>query len=253
MIKKILKENWIFLLFVLVASLIGGYCTGLYVYDTLSPDMLNRLQEQNVSKNLLVISTLLQYGVVFGGILAFIGLIISKKVNLWKEFKYDKQAIVMTAVITVASALILFPGDKLIFESLNSWVYEQYEAAPAISKILAGLLTGGVTEEIIMRLFLMSLLVLIASKVMLMENKDIPEKVHIVVNVIVALLFAAGHLPSTMAMTTLTPLIVLRCFLFNGGIGLAFGYLYRKFGIFYAMIAHGAAHLIADILLAIFI
>ena len=197
MIKKILKENWIFLLFVLVASLIGGYCTGLYVYDTLSPDMLNRLQEQNVSKNLLVISTLLQYGVVFGGILAFIGLIISKKVNLWKEFKYDKQAIVMTAVITVASALILFPGDKLIFGSLNSWVYEQYEAAPAISKILAGLLTGGVTEEIIMRLFLMSLLVLIASKVMLMENKDIPEKVHIIVNVIVALLFAAGHLPST--------------------------------------------------------
>lgn len=82
MIKKILKENWIFLLFVLVASLIGGYCTGLYVYDTLSPDMLNRLQEQNVSKNLLVISTLLQYGIVFGGILAFIGLIISKKVNL---------------------------------------------------------------------------------------------------------------------------------------------------------------------------
>ena len=142
MIKKILKENWIFLLFVLAASLIGGYCTGLYVYDTLSPDMLNRLQEQNVSKNLLVISTLLQYGVVFGGILAFIGLIISQKVNLWKEFKYDKQAIVMTAVITVASALILFPGDKLIFGSLNSWVYEQYEAAPTISKILAGLLTG---------------------------------------------------------------------------------------------------------------
>ena len=107
--------------------------------------------------------------------------------------------------------------------------------------------------EIIMRLFLMSLLVLIASKVMLTENKDIPKKVYIIANVIVALLFAAGHLPSTMAMTTLTPLIVLRCFLFNGGIGLAFGYLYRKFGIFYAMIAHGFAHLIADILLTIFV
>ena len=51
MIKNVLKENWKFLLFVLVASLIGGYCTGLYVYDTLSPDMLNRLQEQNVSKS----------------------------------------------------------------------------------------------------------------------------------------------------------------------------------------------------------
>ena len=133
--KTILKENWKFLLFVLIASLIGGYCTGLYVYDTLSPDMLHQLQEQNVSKNLLAIVTLLQYGIVFGLILAVIGLIIAKKVNLWREFKYDKQAIVKTIIITVASALILFPGDKLIFGSFNSWVYEQYETAPTIYNI----------------------------------------------------------------------------------------------------------------------
>ncbi len=251
--KTILKENWKFLLFVLVASLIGGYCTGLYVYDTLSPDMLHQLQEQNVSKNLLAIVTLLQYGIVFGLILAVIGLIIAKKVNLWKEFKYDKQAIVKTIIITVASALILFPGDKLIFGSFNSWVYEQYETAPTISKILAGLLTGGVTEEIIMRLFLMSLLVLIVSRVILGKDKEIPDKVYIIANVIAALLFAAGHLPTTMSMTTLTSLIVLRCFLFNGAIGLAFGYLYRKYGICYAMIAHGFAHLVADVLMNIFI
>lgn len=113
MIKKVLKENWIFLLFVLVASLIGGYCTGLYVYDTLSPDMLNRLQEQNVSKNLLVISTLLQYGVVFGGILAFIGLIISKKVNLWKEFKASLQSYLFRLFFCL---LVVFISKKLILE-----------------------------------------------------------------------------------------------------------------------------------------
>jgi membrane protease YdiL (CAAX protease family) len=47
-------------------------------------------------------------------------------------------------------------------------------------------------------------------------------------NIISALLFAAGHLPGTAAMTTLTPLLLFRCFLFNGGLGLGFGYLYRS-------------------------
>ena len=46
-------------------------------------------------------------------------------------------------------------------------------------------------------------------------------------NIISALLFAAGHLPGTAAMTTLTPLLLFRCFLFNGGLGLGFGYLYE--------------------------
>ena len=72
-------------------------------------------------------------------------------------------------------------------------------------------------------------------------------------NIISALLFAAGHIPYTMAMTTLTPLLLFRCFLFNAGIGLGFGYLYRKYGIGYAMIAHGFTHLISDIIMTLFL
>ena len=108
-------------------------------------------------------------------------------------------------------------------------------------------------EEVMMRLFFMSLLVLIISKLFCKNEKNIPMKVFAAANIISALLFAAGHLPGTMAMTTLTPLLLLRCFLFNGGLGLCFGYLYRKYGIGYAMIAHGFAHLISDLLMIIFI
>ena len=71
----------------------------------------------------------------------------------------------------------------------------------------------------------------------------------IVLLIISALLFAAGHIPGTMAMTTLTPLLLFRCFLLNGGFSLCFGYLYRKHGIGYAMIAHGLAHLISDMMM----
>lgn len=251
--KKYIKDNWKFLLFVLIGGLVGGYCIGIYSYDTLSEELLSQLQEQNVTKEMIGISSMFQYGITFGVILAAIGITISKKVNLWKEFKFDKKALIITLIITVISALTLFPGDKLIFGQFNEWVKDQYTISPTIYKILGGLLVGGIIEEVMMRLFIMSLFVLIISKVFYKNNKEIPIKVYVIANIISALLFAAGHIPSTMTMTTLTPILLFRCFLLNGGFGLSFGYLYRKYGIGYSMIAHGFTHLIADILAIIFI
>ena len=249
--KKFIKENWKFLLFVLLGGLIGGFFTGCYMYDSLSSDMLKQLQEQNVTKEMLAIVLMFQYGIIYGLILACIGIVLSKKINLWKEFKINKKAIIVTSIITIIAALLLFPGDKLIFGSLNSWVNEQYTSSPTISKIIAGLLSGGIIEEVMMRLFLMSLIVFIISKIS--KKKEIPNIVFIIANIIVALLFAVGHLPATINMTTLTPVLVFRCFLCNGVIGISFGYLYRKYGIGYAMISHGLCHLISDILMCIFI
>ena len=249
--KKFIKDNWKFLLVVLFGGLIGGYCLGIYSYDSLSADLLKQLQEQNVTKEMLAISTMFQYGITFGLILALIGIVLSKKINLWNDFKLDKKAIITTVIITIIGALLLFPGDKLIFGSLNSWVAEQYTVKPTIYKIIGGLLVGGIIEEVMMRLFLMSLIVFIISKII--KKKEIPTVVFVIANVITALLFAAGHLPSIRTMTTLTPIIIIRCFLFNGGLGLAFGYLYRKYNIRYAIASHGLIHLISDILMLIFI
>ena len=184
--------------------------------------------------------------------LASIGIVLSKKIKLWKEFKFEKNAIIATIIISIISALVLFPIDKLIFGQLNTWVYEYYTVKPTIYEIIGGILVGGIIEEVMMRLFFMSLLVFIISK-MFFKNKEIPSFVFIIANIISALLFASGHLPSTAVATSLTPVIIIRCFLFNGGLGLTFGYLYRKYGIGYAMIAHGAAHLLADIFMLIFI
>lgn len=251
--KNFLKENWKFLLLVLLGGLIGGYCIGLYSYDSLSPELLKQLQSQNISKKMVGISSSIQYGITFGVILACIGIILSKKVKLWKEFKIDKKAIIKTIIITIISALILFPGDKLIFGSLNTWVSEQYTTKPTIYKILGGLLVGGIIEEVMMRLFFLSLIVFIISKLFYKNKKEIPKKVFVIANILSAFLFAAGHLPSTATMTTITPIIILRCFLLNGSLGLSFGYLYRKYNIGYAMISHGLCHLIADILMTIII
>ncbi len=251
--KDYVKSNWKFLFFVLSSGLIGGYCTGLYIPEMYSREMQQQLQEQGMTAEMIALSAAVQYGILYGIILAAIGLILSKKVGLWKEFRFDKNAAAAATIIAVIAALCLFPGDKLIFGSFSSWVNDVYNISPGLPKIIAGLLVGGVIEEVMMRLFFMSLLVFIISKLFHKNERNISVRVFAAANIISALLFAAGHLPGTMAMTTLTPLLLFRCFLFNGGLGLCFGFLYRKYGIGYAMIAHGAAHLISDLLMIIFL
>ena len=219
----------------------------------MDPKLLEELQSQNVSKEMMALSSMIQYGIVFGLILAIVGIILSKKIKLWKEFKINKKAIIATSIITIICALLLYPGDKFIFGSLNTWVNEQYVVKPTIYKIVGGLLVGGIIEEVMMRLFFMSLVIFVVSKLFYKNKKEVPVSVFVIANIISTLLFAAGHLPSTSTMTTLTPLIIFRCFLFNGGIGLCFGYLYRKYGIGYAMISHGLCHLISDLLMIILI
>ena len=251
--EKNYKKNWIFLLLVLFGGLIGGYCIGLYSYDSLSEELIKQLQDQNISKEMVALSSMIQYGIVFGLILASIGIVLSKKIKLWKDFKLNKKAILTTTITTIIGALILFPGDKLIFGSLSTWVREQYTLKPTIYKMIGGLLVGGIIEEVMMRLFFMSLVVFIIKTKYHLKKKEIPTKIYVIANIIAALLFAVGHLPSTATMTALTPVIIIRCFLFNGGLGLVFGYLYRKYGIGYAMLSHGLCHLISDILMLIFI
>ena len=71
--------------------------------------------------------------------------------------------------------------------------------------------------------------------------------------VMAALLFAVGHLPVNEMMFGHAPVIVFRCMLLNGGFGLAFGWLYRRFGLRYAMIAHGGCHVVSKLIWILFI
>lgn len=63
--KNYLKKNWKFLLFVMLGGLIGGYCIGIYSYDSLSEEMLALLREQNATRELIALSSMIQYGIVF--------------------------------------------------------------------------------------------------------------------------------------------------------------------------------------------
>ncbi|MBE6759762.1 MAG: CPBP family intramembrane metalloprotease [Ruminococcaceae bacterium] len=128
------------------------------------------------------------------------------------------------------------------------------ELLTSVDNWLASVLYGGVIEEVMMRLFLMSLLALIIRKLFARRSEKTPAAVITAANIIAALLFAAGHLPATVSMFgALTPMLLVRCFLLNGAFGVLFGELYRRYGIQYAMLSHALLHIVSKTIWLLFV
>ena len=148
----------------------------------------------------------------------------------------------------IGGLALIFP-DLLFFGKYEQALLDMYAVKPTIPYLLATVTYGAVIEEVMLRLFFLSLVAWILWKVFARKQQSAPTWVLVTANVAAALLFAAGHLPATvMTFGTLTPLLLVRCFLFNGGFALMFGYLYRKHGIHYAMISHAMLHVVSRVI-----
>ena len=249
--KEKLKETYKFILALLVFGLVGGYFTSLYYLETLSADMLEQEVQQVGSVNMVILITTMQsllYAVVCG----LLGKFLAKKVGLWREgWTLARKPLIATAMVGILTGCALILFDLLWFGNVSEVIRQSYAAKPTLSYMIASLTYGGVVEEIMLRLFLMSLIAFILMK---LSRRTEPTATQLVwANIISATLFAAGHLPATVAMLEINAMIIFRCFLLNGGIGLLFGRLYRKYGIQYAILAHMGAHIVSKAIWIIFI
>ncbi len=112
--------------------------------------------------------------------------------------------------------------------------------------ILARVLYGGVTEELLLRWGLMTALVWLAWR-LLQHRMGAPRAIYIWLAIVVsALLFGAGHLPAAGALVgELTGDVVLFVVGVNSAFGVLFGYLFWRYGLEAAIIAHGTAHVVS--------
>ncbi len=99
---------------------------------------------------------------------------------------------------------------------------------------------GGIYEEIIARLFLLSLFAWLINRSWRRPG-DLSAPAFWAANVIVAVLFGLGHLPSVSLVMPITPLVVFAALLLNGIAALVFGWLYRRYNLEAAMVAHFTA------------
>jgi membrane protease YdiL (CAAX protease family) len=97
---------------------------------------------------------------------------------------------------------------------------------PLWKRLLAGILYGGFTEELFMRLFLVSIVAWLCGRWWRTPGGLPTSGAFWIAIVLVAVLFGLGHLPITSAITPLTTMLVVRALVLNGIAGIAFGYLY---------------------------
>lgn len=243
---KTWKKALLFALCLLPVGLIGGWfmaeMTLAAVDSTLLEEAVRSAGSLEVVKAVSVASSVL-YAVVLG----FFGYILSEKIGLMRPFRFDKATLVRVLLISAACGAV-FSLDAWTFGHWIPQLKASYAAAGSFDAgvWIASILYGGVVEEVLIRLFLMSGLSLLGWKLFFRQEAAVPVKVLVAANILSALAFAAGHLPVTaQTFGGLTPLLIFRCFLMNGAAGLLFGRFYRKYGIQYAMLAHMLFHLVS--------
>ena len=244
--RSLLKKTACFSCLMTAIGAIGGFLVGMYTFAYYTEEMRSMILQQVGSETSFYLLTVIQ-SAIYSLIASSIGYILSDRIGLMRPLGLRKET-VMRILPGIIAMSILFFLDYPVSGRLMPEVKAEYAKGISLPYFLASLIYGGITEEILLRLFMLSL---IAFVINLIARRDpIGKGTLEAANIISALLFAAGHIPATLVLFgRLDAPILLRCFILNGGFGYAFGRYYIKHGIQYAMLAHFSLHLISKLLL----
>lgn len=249
-----MKTNWKLFIILLIASIFG--VIAVIPYDlTLQGVLLQNLPPLYI----LLTATIVQNVVIFG-ILIFIGLKLAKNVGLgipilegWLEGREVKNYLKSILGISIGLGLIagaLITGLDYLF-SLAGATTNIAVAGQIYPPVWQGFLAsfyGGINEEIVLRLFLMTLIAWIIFKIKkTQEGKPTKSGMWIAI-ILAAIIFGIGHLPTVLAITTSTPIVITRVIVLNAVGGIMFGWLYWKKGLESAMISHFSADIVLHVI-----
>lgn len=138
------------------------------------------------------------------------------------------------------AAILLLVFYTVFLPRIPEWPVGVETAMPVWKRLLS-CFYGAINEEIVARLFVLSLLLWLFRKVARQQSPQASPLLFWIANVIVAALFALGHVPAAKVFLPLTPLVIVALLTLNGSASLLFGYLCWKRGLEAAMLAHFSA------------
>jgi len=255
-----MKKEWKLFLILLIACIFGVILVLPYTI-TIQGELL---QDLPVPLYVLLAAQFIQSIVLFA-VAIIVGLHLAKKVGLglpilegWLEGREVKSYLKSILGISIGLGIlagILIIGLDYLFSLAGVTINVAQEGQvnlPAWHGFLASFY-GGINEEILLRLFLMTLLVWIFFKIKKTEDGK-PTKVGIWLAIILAaVIFGVGHLPTVFAITTPTPLLIVRTIILNCAGGIIFGWLYWKKGLESAMISHFSADIVLHVILPLIV
>ena len=239
--------NWKLFFILLVACVITSLMVVPYTLDLTS-------SEVEITPVLLLLS--MAQNLFLYAIAVFFGLFLSKPIgmrlpilqgalqgkNQTKELKSILPPSIVWGVLAgILIVIFSIPFNRLIPEFRNMEV-----SVPAWKAFLASFY-GGIAEEVLLRLFLVSLFVWITYKIK--KDKDGgPTVFGIWLSIVLAsVIFGLGHLPATAQIVPLSGAVIARAIVLNGIGGIVFGWLYWKKGLESAIIAHFSADIVLHV------
>lgn len=220
-----------------ILCLVGSWAIIPYIYQ------LGIIPASTSVMNLFLITTI-QSSLLYG-IICFVSYKILPKTDL-HPFNTENlfKDIISPGVVfggIVGSILLLF--ELTIFRDLT---LSGAIHPPLWTGALASIY-GAINEEVLLRLFLFTSIYYTLSKVF----KRIGTNRLVILwsaNVIVALMFGLGHLPTAFKLATPSGLEISRILILNGIAGVVFGWLYWSKGLWTAMVAHFIADLMIHVI-----
>ena len=257
--------NWKIFFILWVAAIFGVIAVIPYTLEL----QRSALQNTNLPMPLsaLLAIQIVQNALMFGVLIA-IGLFFANRVGLGapilearlrRETVADKirAMLPISVVLGIIASLLIIGLDAFVFQvpmlrELGDKTSEFSQTAnPAAWKGFLASFYGGIAEEILLRLAVMSFLVWLGRFVSKTSEGQPTSAVFWVANILAAVLFGMGHLPTMATLAPLTPLIVTRTILLNGISGVIWGWLYWKRGLESAMVSHFSANIVLHVLLAL--
>jgi membrane protease YdiL (CAAX protease family) len=258
--------NWKIFFILLVAAIIGMIAVLPYVLE-LQADALANI-ELPMPMTVLIPLQVVQSTVLFA-LAVFIGLLLANRIGLGLPILEAKlagesvapqiRAILLPSIIPgVVVSILIVALDQFVFQpglvadlGNAADALNLQTAQPAAWKGLLASFYGGINEELLLRLFLFTLLAWLG-KFFNHTPEGLPTILVLwLANILTAIVFGLGHLPATAMLVPLTPLIVVRAVVLNGLAGIVFGYLYWTRGLEAAMLSHFSADIVLHVLLAL--
>ena len=256
------KFNWKVFFTLWLAAIVGTLAVLPYSL-TLQASVIEKISA-TVPFGVFILAQTMQSVVLFG-VATFIGLFLAKRIGLGapllerffvgeKAADHIKPFLLPTILFGVVVGLVIIGLDKFVFMPALATELIQGGGDKIQTTPWQGFLAsfyGGINEEILLRLFLMSLLAWLGKFVSRTADGKPSAGVLWTANILAAVLFGLGHLPATAAIMTITPLVVVRAIVLNGLGGIGFGYFYSKYGLESAMLSHFSADIILHVVFSI--
>lgn len=258
--------NWKVFSILWVAAFLSTIAVLPYTLELQAPLLTS--SELRLPLSVLITIQLVQSAPMFA-ILIFAGLFFASRVGLGTpvlEAATRRAAVAqkvgailpLSIILGVLGALIILGLEVFYFQSAllkelgsRADALALQTSQPAAWKGLLASFYGGIAEEILLRLFLMSFLVWLGRFLGKTAAGRPTDAVVWAANILAAILFGLGHLPATAILVPLTPLVITRAVVLNGLLGVVFGWLYWKRGLEAAMISHFSADIVLHGLLAL--